>query len=200
MNYLILLTETERAMLEESLDKFHQNIFLGSGNWTSIKAREENRENVIKSLNIIKTFKGGARKKTSETDLISMSRALRWYGGFLPMKNYKNEYITLAYVIEGRNKNIYLFDFDPKNYNADKFEGIVKKDFSKPRLLMVRKGEEGLDYVSEFNQFPEEDWIEYENRAKQKMNQHEYVGNWMVIQENNLNEYVINKNCAYYNI
>lgn len=39
MNYLILLTE--RAMIEELLDKFHQNNFLGSGNWTNIKKTEK---------------------------------------------------------------------------------------------------------------------------------------------------------------
>jgi hypothetical protein len=130
-NYLILLTETERSMVEEALTHYIQNPFLGSGNWVNIAAREKVRGKLSDFLNTIKSFDGGIRKLVSEEDLYFLQPAFNWYGNFIHREDEMNEYTKLGYIITGRNENQHLLDFDPNTYNPKEKKEIRKKDICK---------------------------------------------------------------------
>jgi hypothetical protein len=198
-NYLLLLTETERSMAEEALTHYIQNPFLGSGNWISIDAREKVRKETTIFLVFIKNFVGGIKKEVSESNLHFLQEALLWYSNFIPDKKETNEYRWLGHYIKGRNNNIHLFNIDPQSYNPNQAEPIRKKDFSKPRYLIVRKTKGKLDYVSEVIQKSKETSEKYEIRAKEKLKQNaENPGKWMLIKNTELENFEIDKKCSYF--
>jgi hypothetical protein len=199
-NYLILLTETERSMVEEALTHYVQNPFLGSGNWVSIDAREKVREKTIEFLDIIKSFNGGIRKAVSEHNLHFLQSAFNWYGNFIPRGEEMNEYTKLGYVITGRNENQHLLDFDPNAYNPKEKKEIRKKDFSQIRYLIAREVKGEIDYVSEIIQKEKETEAEYEKRAKKELKKQEgnHTGLWMLIKNTDLPNLKIGKKCGYF--
>lgn len=199
-NYLILLTETERSMVEEALTHYVQNPFLGSGDWVSIAAREKVRTQVSNFLDTIKSFDGGIKKAVSESDLYFLQSALTWYGNFIPRDEEMNEYNKLGYVISGRNENQHLLDFDPTTYNPKEKKQIHKKNFSQIRYLLAREVKGEIDYISEIIQKDKETEGEYENRANKKLEEHENnkTGIWMIVKNTDLEILNIAKKCSYF--
>lgn len=198
-DYLILLNETERSMLEEALTQYIQNPFLGSGNWVNIKARETVREQMKEVLEFIKTFNGAIRQEFTYEYIYHIKNALVWYSYMLPAEDYINDYSRLAMTIEGRNSNNHLFDFDPNNYNPKEKQPIKRKDFSKTRYLVVRIKKEQVDFVSEIVQKPEQSDTDYKERAKeifQRIDSEKET--WRMITYQELSEYKIHKKCSYY--
>jgi hypothetical protein len=196
---MLLLTETERSMVEEALIHYVQNPFLGSGNWVSFDAREKVRKEMNDFLTFIKTFDGGIKKEVKESDLYFLKEALLWYSNFIPDKKDTNEYRWLGYYIEGRNNHIHLFNIDPNSYNPKEKEKIRKKDFSKVGYLIVRETKGKLDYVSEVIQKPRESMEKYESRANAELKRvSEKKEKWMLIQRNQLEKFKIDKNCGYF--
>lgn len=199
-NYLILLTETERSMVEEALTQYVQNPFLGGGNWVSVAAREKARSKTIEFLDIIKSFDGGIRKAVTEHNLHFLETALIWYGNFIPRGDEMNEYTNLGYIITGRNQNQHLLDFDPTKYNHKEKKKIRTKDFSKIRYMIAREVKGEIDYVSEIIQKENETDTEYEKRANQELKKKEgnYTGIWMLIKYTDLPNLKIGKKCGYF--
>lgn len=201
-NYLILLTETERSMVEEALTHYVQNPFLGGGNWVSIAAREKARTKTTEFLEIIKSFNGGIRKAVTEHNLHFLETALRWYGNFIPRGEEMNEYTNLGYVITGRNQNQHLLDFNPNSYNPKEKKKIRTKDFSQIRYMIAREVKGGIDYISEIIQKENETEAEYEKRANQELKKKEgnNTGLWLLIKNTDLPNLKFGKKCGYFAI
>lgn len=198
-NYLILLTETERAMVEEALSHYHKNYFLGTGSWVNIKAREKLRSMVLDLLKVIQSFDGGIKKLINEDYLYIINNSTNWYGGFF--KRDINKYSKLGVIIVERNKCSYLFDFDPNNYNPKENQKIDKMDFSQLRLLIVREIGSGIDYVSEFHRLGNESDEKYIKRANENLEKTKNdTGKWSIIEEKELINLKIEKKCGYFNI
>ena len=201
-DYLILLNETERSLLEEALTQYIKNPFLGTGNWVNLKAREKVRIQMQEVLNIIKNFEGAIRKEFSYEFIYHMKNALVWYSYMLPVEDGMNDYSKLAYTIEGRNTHNYLFDFDPNNYNPKEKKLIDKKDFSKTSYLIIRQHKDQIDFVSEVVQKPNQEDEDYKQRVQEifeRLNpDKKEKENWKIITNTQLSEYKIHKKCSYY--
>lgn len=201
-DYLILLNETERSMLEEALTHYIENPFLGTGNWVNIKARETVREQMKEVLEFIKTFDGAIRQEFTYEYIYHVKNALVWYSYMLPVENYINDYSRLAMMIEGRNTHNHLFDFDPNNYNPKERKPIQKKDFSKISYMIIRENKEQIDFVSEVVQKPDQSDEDYQQRAKEIFErldtEKQTKETWKLITNTQLADYKIHKKCSYF--
>ena len=200
-DYLILLTETERAMLEEAIFYYSKNYFLGTGDWASVKGREGTRKIALELLKIIKSFDGGIKKLIKKDYLYIINSSMTWYGGFTKGPAIDRKYSLLGNIIEERNKLSYLFDFDPNNYNPKESQKIEKIDFSKLQLLIVREVNSCIDYASVFHRLDNESDEKYKKRANEKLEkENNDTGKWFIIEENDLVNLKISDKCGYFNI
>lgn len=203
-NYLILLTETERSMLEESLTHCINDSFFMIN--AEPKTREKEKANGYKLLEKIKSFTGGIRKVISEDHLEYLQHALKWYSDFVPTTNKDehtlgNNYRKLYYIIEQRNRNSYLFDFDPQNYNPLEKKHIAQHDFSTIRYLMARENDGKINYMTEVGKKPGESIEAYQQRVLQKVERHAQTnktGNWLMISTEDACNYQYADNLGYF--
>lgn len=203
-NYLILLTETERSMLEESLNHCINDSFFMLN--VDSKTRNKEKENGNKLLEKIKSFTGGVRKVISEDHLQYLQHALKWYSDFVPTTNKQegslgNSYRKLYYIIEQRNRNSYLFDFDPQNYNPNEQKPIAKHDFSQVRYAMARENDGKINYITEIGQKDGESSEDYKQRVLKKVAKHaetNKTGNWLMISTNDAHNYQYADNLGYF--
>lgn len=203
-NYLILLTETERSMLEESLTHcINDSLFMIKNEST---VREKEKANGYKLLEKIKSFTGGVRKVISEDHLYYLQHALRWYSDFVPTTNKKedslgNAYRKLSYVIEQRNHNSYLFDFDPQNYNPNEKKNILTHDFSKIRYLIARENDGKINYMTEVGQNEGESEANYKQRVLDSVARHaktNKTGHWLMISTLDAHNYQYAEDLGYF--
>lgn len=199
-NYLILLTETERSMIEESVAEIIKNPFVGTSAWVSIQAREGARKEYEKILETIKSFDGGIRKLMSETHIYFIKEALLWYSNFIPSEDEMNEYNRFAYTVENRNKFQYLMNFDPNNYNPKEKKEIRKKDFSAPRYLLVREVKGKINYLSEIIKKEDESEEQYVERANKKLESQSGnpTGKWMLVKSTEIDNLQLSKDYRYF--
>jgi hypothetical protein len=169
-NILMVLDETERSMIVESLHNYlNYHVFY----LFFRKKNEKYHTKTVEFLENLKSMSGGFRLITSEDNLDLACEALRWNSKFtLSDKERKNmektdKYMELSYILENRNKNIYLFsDFDPKQYTLNtKLKSFRKFDFTQKRILIIRFDKGGMEFTREFYREPKETDEQYIERA-----------------------------------
>lgn len=213
-NYLILLSETERSMIVEAMKNYIVHPFFGTGTWVSLEGREKGRAGTVKALEMINSFEGAIRKVASEEALHWIRNALMWYADYISFNEdgFKNEYIELAYIIEGRNKNQYLFNiegadkknpifkFDPNNFNPKEAKKIRKSDFSRQRFYIVRKVDGKVDYVNELIQKIDESNEEYKKYVKKEFKKEDNKnGERLLITDDDINKFELTETYFYTN-
>jgi len=198
---LILLCETERAMLVEALTHFLENKFIGTDCLISLQ-NQNLRENGFHMLSLIKNLKGGFRVECSEADLEMCAAGLKWYGNFFPRfgsnKSF-NTYTTLGVNVLERDKYAHIFNFDPANYDPLQEEPIIKKDFSQDRILIARTNQDTVEHLTEFPQKDNEPLSHYQERAQKALKSYEsYSGHYRIIFNTELSEMKISDECSYF--
>lgn len=202
-NYLIVLTETERSMIEEALFQSISNPFY------YINFSQKKIEQYLKEghsvLDMVKGFHGGFRKVISDYKLHLICEALWWYASFIPENkkyiNDMNEYHKLSTTLKYRNQNKELFDFDPQNYNPKEYKKINTQDFSKERFLLARQNEGQINYISEIIQHQNETDTDYKLKAElilKERIQNNNTGKWLLITNKNFNDYKYSKDVRYF--
>ena len=197
-NYLIILTETERSMVEEALTQSISNPFQYVH--ISEKKVEQFKKENVDVLNMIKEFNGGFRKVISDYNLHMICEALWWYASFIP-KDSINNYNKLSTTLKYRNKNKELFDFDPQNYNPKEYKNIKRQDFSKERFLIARENNGQISYLSEIIQEKNETEHDYKLKAElilKERIQNNNTGKWLLITNKNFNDYKYSKDVRYF--
>lgn len=202
-NYLIVLTETERSMIEEALTQSISNPFHYIN--FSQKKREQFKKESHSVLDMVKGLHGGFRKVISDYNLHLICEALWWYASFIPANkkyiNNMNEYHRLSTTLKYRNQNKELFDFDPQNYNPKEYKKINTQDFSKERFLLARRNDGQINYISEIIQEKDETDINYKLRAESLLKNHRETnttGEWLLMTNRDFEQYKYSKEVSYF--
>lgn len=170
-NILLVLDETERSIMLEAFDNYTYHWF---PTYIFNKKHEKYHEQNIIFLDKLKTTSGGFRLNVTEDNIYHLCEALRWNSRFVFTEKERDNddgrmdlYTELSYILENRNKNIYLFsDFDPKQYNLNtQIKPFKKFDFNQKRILLIRFDKEGMQFVREFYRQPDEIDESYLKRA-----------------------------------
>ena len=201
-NYLILLTETERSMVEEAVTQMlHNPFFLIHCDGIT---RANQKIVLTKLLQNIQSFTGGIRKVMSYDNLEYINSALWWYADFVPSdeEEYKsNEYRKLSGFVRYRNQYKEMFDFNPQDYNHKEKKVIAKHDFKVKRYLKARENDGKINYISEIIQKENESFEDYEKRAKALVEKHKLTnqtGNWLLITNEEAPKYEYSKDVGYF--
>lgn len=173
-NTLLVLDETERSMIIESL---HNYIYHYFGVNIVDKNSDKHRIDMIDVLEKIKAQTGGFRMVTTEENIYLIVLALRWNSKFTLSEKDRNhmeemdQYTDLSYILDGRNKNLYLFkDFNPKEYSLNaKLKPFPKFDFTQKRIFMIRFEKEYMEYITEFYRLENETDEQYTKRAEEEV-------------------------------
>lgn len=174
---LLVLDETERSLIVEAL---HNYIEYNFPVHLFYKDSEKKRLKMIDLLDSIKIQSGGFRMITTEDNIDLIAQALRWNSKFILSEKERNnigkmdEYTELSYVLDGRNKNIYLFkDFDPKEYALNtKVKTIPKFDFTQKRIFLIRFENNEMEFVREFYRNKNEKDEQYTGRVEQAVSKY----------------------------
>lgn len=204
-NYLILLNETERSMVEEAITQMLRNPFF------LIHCDGITRANqkivLAKLVDNIKSFTGGSRKVMSYDNLEYITSALWWYADFVPNKDTQsnkgnsNEYRKLSNFVRYRNQYKEIFDFNPQDYNPKEKKVIAKHNFKVRRYLKARENEGKINYIAEIIQKENESFEDYEQRAKELVEKHKLTnqtGNWLLINSEEASKYEYSKDVSYF--
>lgn len=201
-NYLILLTETERSMVEESLTQMVNNPFFLIQ--CDVKTREKEKVTLTKLVETIQSFTGGVRKVMSYDNLEYITRALWWYCDFVPSDKGEarnNDYRKLSGFVRYRNQYKEIFDFNPQDYNPKEKKVIAKRNFEVKRYLKARENDGKINYVTEIIQKEDESFEDYEKRAQSLVETHKLknqTGNWFLITNENAEKYEYSKDIGYF--
>lgn len=213
MSHIILINETERIQTIQAIEGYLNGYYL-------IPEKEKNE--LLKTLLQIKNTTGGTYLKVKDILFRTVLESLRWYSQFeiinkfehYNLSNYSyhidNYCNSLSYIIEGRDKQDYLFkgfEIHSDKVNLDP-KKIIKVKINPERFVQIRiNADNEIDYINDkYFEFKNETTSDYETRVKRFFNENlekyeQYLSKnekYLLIRHNELQNFKFVKYVKYF--